>query len=120
MPLFVIVGLQGLLDFPKKIFKYRIFKHQKRLEQTSNYNGNSDLNLQLKVIDRKINDDLIFIILSLIIAIIGILYTLQNFRLWYEIKIYVWGIFIVMILRFLLINRKLGKNIRDFESLCNY
>ena len=125
MGLFSILSLSFIMNLPNELYELKLLKHLKRMNSKSEFSGIEKLNNELKNIVDKLNSGLknnwIIIILAVAIMIMGIWQVLydNNNPYWDYMKIPTILFFGIIIVRFIIINKKLNGNINEMEKYCS-
>ena len=125
MGLLTILSLSFILRLPEETFELKLLRHLKRISDKTDFNGIEKLNSELQIIVDNLNKKMkfhrIFIPLAIVILILGIIQVLSEDLnpFWNYAKILVVFFFIVVMTRFYKVNKKLTKNILETEKHCN-
>jgi hypothetical protein len=122
MAFIVILLLSFIIRFPNNIYELKLLKHFKKINPNSEFNGMDKLNNDLKSIIKNLNnrkiDNWIVGILVIGIFIMGIwqMGFDNNNPYWNYMKLPFIAFFGIVVIRFIVINKKLTENISETEK----
>jgi len=124
--LYVLLSCFSLLNLPTKLIEIRLLNHLKKINQFNDFIGIDALNIELKNIIHKLNNPLksnpipIFLAFLLLIMSAWQLITSNN-PYWIHMKLLIMLFFILVVIKFLIVYKKLNQNIQQTEnSAANY
>ncbi|HEY9170615.1 MAG TPA: hypothetical protein VIN72_14075 [Lutibacter sp.] len=116
-----LLSLMAFLNLPNGIFELKLLTHFKKINEYKDFIGieklNDDLKFQVDKLNNRIGTNIIPLFLGMLILIMGAWQTMnENNPYWKYMKIPVILFFGFIITRFIIINKKLTKNIRKVEN----
>ncbi len=119
--IFALLSLIAFLNLPSEIFEFKLLNHFKKINKSNDSIGieklNSDLKLLIDKLNNRIKTNIIPIILGVLILIMSAWQTISKDNPYWEyMKIPILLFFSLIIVRFIIINKKLTENIRETEN----
>ena len=119
--IFALLSLIAFINLPSEIFELKLLNHFKKINKSNDSIGieklNSDLKLLIDKLNNRLKTNIIPIILGVLILIMSAWQTMSKDNpYWKYMKIPILLFFGLIIIRFLIINKKLSENIMETEN----